>query len=137
MIEKKPMEINDFLTIMAANAEVYPEFAELPDGQKRHLANINILTGTAESYIEDGKLVGVGGIRYVGIGEGWFITLPELRQKNRQGLALFKFIEKAFVKTRDELNLWRVFAGSKISTHFLERLGFAKDTSTRVWTRQK
>jgi len=127
------MTVEDFLLVMELNAEIYPEFAELPDEQKRYLANVNIITGSAKSYFEDGRLIGVGGIRFIGIGEAWLITPPAIRSE--RGLSLFNDTEKLFVKMIDDNNLWRVFAESKISETFLKRMGFKCHPQGYVWTR--
>lgn len=132
-IEIHPMKIEDFLLVMAQNADIYPEFDELSDPEKRCLANLNIIMGTAESFFEDGRFVGVGGIRYVGIGEAWMMTPPTIREERR--VSLLKKTKEIFAKTRDEHNLWRIFGTSKISENFLRHLGFKKDESVHIWTR--
>lgn len=134
MIEIHPMKVEEFLLVMELNADVYPEFAKLPDEQKRYLANVNIITGKAQSFFEDGRLVGVGGIRYVGIGEAWMISPPEIR--DNKGLSLLKETRRTFIAMRDEHNLWRVFAESKLSETFLKHLEFKKHPEGQVWTRQ-
>jgi len=126
-----PMTVEDFLEVMAANAEVYTEFAALPDEQKRLMANGNIATGTAETFREDGKIVGVGGIRHIGIGESWFITPPAIRKKP---LKLLRQVRKSLEQIRTDKQLWRIFAASKISENFLKHLGFAKNEDFHVWT---
>ena len=134
MIETRQMTVEDFIVIMAQNANIYPEFDNRPDEQKRYLANVNIITGKAESFFDEGRLVGVGGIRYVGLGEGWFITLPAIRKK--KPLTLVRQTKKFFVKARDEHNLRRVFATTKISKNFLRHLEFEPLPDVSVWTRQ-
>jgi len=126
-----PMTVEDFLEVMAANAEVYTEFAALPDEQKRLMANGNIATGTAETFREDGKIVGVGGIRHIGIAEAWFITPPAIRKKP---LKLLRQVRKSLEQIRTDKQLWRIFAASKISENFLKHLGFAKNEDFHVWT---
>lgn len=133
MIETRPMQIEDFLLVMELNADIYPEFDKLPDEQKRYLANVNIITGTAQSFFDNGRLVGVGGIRYVGLGEAWMITPPKIREKD--GLVLVKEAQETFIKMRDDKNLWRVFAEDTISETFLKRLGFKEYTNGFVWMR--
>ena len=105
----------------------------LTEEQKRYLANVNIITGTAESFYENGRLVGVGGIRHIGVGEAWMITPPDVRGK--RSLSLFRKTKETFTKTRDDLNLWRCFAESKISDNFLNHLGFEPNPKGLVWTR--
>lgn len=133
-MEVRPMEIRDFLLVMELNADVYPEFARLPDEQKKCLANVNITTGTAQSFFEDGKLVAVGGIRFIGIGEAWLLTPPKIR-KDRT-LSLLKETRKTFIKTRDKHNLRRVYATSRISENFLSHLGFETHPQGFVWTKK-
>jgi hypothetical protein len=95
-------------------------------------ARLNLIHGTAEAVEEDGQVVGVGGIRYMGIGEGWFITVPEKRR-----LALFEFIQEHFQRVRTEKNLWRIFAESKISERFLHHLGFVKNPGMHIYTERR
>lgn len=133
MIEKRQMTISDFLAIMDANKEVYPDFAILSDEHKKLIANVNICTGTAQSYLKEGKLWGVGGIHYRGVGEAWLITPPDIREQHK--LWLLKNAKLEFEKQRDDLKLWRVFATSKISGTFLKHLGFKPEPSTQVWNR--
>jgi hypothetical protein len=133
MIEKRQMTVENFLAVMLANKEVYLDFSVLPDEQKILIANVNIRTGTAMSYFEDGKLLGVGGVHYVGVGEGWLLTLPEIRKERK--LSLFKTVKTDFEKQRNDLKLWRVFATSKISTTFLKHLDFKPAPSTQIWNR--
>jgi len=133
MITTENMTVEDFLSVMGLNADVYPEFAELLDEQKKYLANVNIATGTAQSFFEDGKLVAVGGIRCVGVGEAWMISSPQIR--DNRGLSLLKETRRNFIETRDKHNLWRVFAESKISETFLKHLGFEAHPQGFVWTR--
>lgn len=123
------MTIEDFLQVMAQNAEVYPEFASLPDEQKRLMANGNIVTGTAQTFREDGEIIGVGGIRHIGIGEGWCISSPENRRPS-----VLRLVARNFKRIRDEKQLWRIFASSKISENFLQHLGFVKNEDFHVWT---
>ncbi len=134
MIEVHPMLVEDFLLVMEQNANIYPEFAALPNDLKRYLANHNIIHGTAESFFEDGRLVGVGGICYVGIGEAWMITPPQVR--DNRSLSLLKETKATFIKGRDEHNLWRVFSESKISETFLRHLQFKEHPQGFVWTRK-
>jgi hypothetical protein len=132
MIETKDMTVDDFMRIMSANADIYPEYDNLSLEAKRYVANINIMTGTAMSYFEDGELIGVGGIRYVGIGEGWMLTLPNIREERK--FLLFRQAKKDFEGTRKTKNLWRIFAETRISRIFLRHLGFTESENTHVWT---
>jgi hypothetical protein len=124
----EPMQIDDFLQIMRMNAEIYPEFAALPEEQKRLMANGNIVTGVAETYWQAGEIFGVGGIRHIGIGEGWMITPPGNRTPS-----LLRIVAQNFQKIREEQGLWRVYAESKISENFLKHLGFNPEPGTHVW----
>jgi len=134
IMEQRQMTTDDFLAVMAANKEFYPDYDKLSQAEKVYLANINIITGTAHSYFTDkGEFFGVGGIRYIGLGEAWCATFPHIRL--RQKKKLFEETKDVFIKTRDEKNLWRVFAESKISDKFLEHLGFKKEPDMHIWTR--
>lgn len=132
MIETRDMTVEDFMQIMAANAAIYPEYDSLAYEAKEYVAKLNIMTGTAVAYLEDGELLGIGGIRYVGIGEGWFITKPEIREERK--FLMFRTVKKDFEKTRKRKNLWRVFAESRISTNMLKHLGFKESEHSHVWT---
>jgi hypothetical protein len=129
MIEQ--MTTEDFLLIMEANRGVYPEYDNLSEEQKRNLANYNIMLGVAESHTDKGMLWGIGGIRYIGIGEAWFLTIPRKREP-----VLLKNVSMRFREIRDSKSLWRVYASSKISENFLEHLGFKREEGNMVWTRE-
>ncbi len=133
MIEKYPMAIEDFMLIMKQNPGIYSDYDILAEDQKRYVANINIVTGTAQSFFEDEHLVGVGGIRHIGIGEGWFLTPPEIREK--RSLSLLREARSTFIRDRDEHNLWRCFAESMISDNFLKHLKFEPKPKGFSWTR--
>jgi len=133
MITKEPMTVEDFLAVMQTNAELYPEYASLPEEQKVFIAKLNLITGTAYSYFKDGQFWGVGGIRYMGIGEAWMIGSPQSRKQLT--MPEFTFIKQDFQAQRDDKNLWRIFAESRISQVFLRRLGFVQQDGFHVWTR--
>ncbi len=138
MIEVRQMTTEDFLIVMAANADMYPnsiysEFAVLSNEHKRYFANINITTGEAKSFFDDGKLVCSSGIRYVGVGEAWLATMPETRDKP---FLLLREAKRFFKECRDNHNLWRVFANGGISGNFMKHLSFEKHENGVVWTRQ-
>lgn len=135
MITVETMTIEQFLEVMKANAEVFPEFDALLEPQKRFLAEINIASGLAQSYFEDDKLIGVFGLRYVGIGEVWGISIPELRKDKK--LTLFKTAREAFNKAVKELNLWRCFAKPTLSEKFLSLLGFNESETMMTWSRKE
>jgi hypothetical protein len=119
------MTVEDFVFVMKQNIAIYP----YSDEELRQAAILNIHTGVAETYLEDGEVVGVGGIRYMGIGEGWFISLPQKRTP-----AMLRVIAKQFARIRKAKNIWRIFAESKISENFLRHLGFAKQDGIHIWT---
>ena len=137
MIETRQMTTEDFLIVMAANADMYPnsiysQFAALDTDYKRYLANINIATGEAKSFFDDGKFIGSSGIRYVGVGEAWLATMPHIREKP---FLLLREAKRFFKESRDNHNLIRVFANNGISGNFLRHLGFKVEEDTCVWTR--
>ena len=127
------MEVEDFLSVMSANKGLWPEFDSLTDEQKLFVAKVNILTGTAYSYFKDGEFWGVGGIRYIGVGEAWLIGSPQTRKQLT--MEEFNFIKETFENERNEKNLWRVFAESRISQTFLKRLGFVEHPGYHIWSR--
>lgn len=130
-MKRKNMEISEFLEVMEANKGIWKEYDELPEEQKRFLAHVNICTGVAETYYDDdGELFGVGGIRFVGLGEAWLITLP-----NKRKPYLLRTAAENFKRIRDSKNLWRIFAESKVSEHFLQHLGFKKQDGMHIYTR--
>lgn len=133
MLEAKNMKIEDFLLVMAANSHIYTEFAELADEVQRYVANVNIVTGEARSLYEDGRLVAVCGVRFVGIGEAWMITPPDIRDGRK--LSLLRHSKREMIRMRDENNLWRIFAESRISKTFLKHLEFQPHPEGHVWTR--
>ncbi len=127
------MQVDDFLHVMMQNAHIYPEFHALPDEQKRLIANGNIVTGTAETYREDGEIYCVGGIRHIGIGECWFITPPAARTHPKK---LLRVVRATFERIRENEGLWRVYAESKISENFLRHFGFHAEPGMHVWVRE-
>lgn len=136
------MTTNEFLEIMADNATEFPEFAEQTQQQKLNMANTNIVTGPAEAFRDDkGRLVGVGGIRIIGVAEAWLITKMEIRCNPDHAIRKQKFQEfiqitqETFKRMCEENNLWRVFATGTLSTKFLEQLGFEKIDKTLVWSK--
>jgi hypothetical protein len=133
MITKKTMTIQDFVDIMACNTASYPDYANLPEESKRFMAQLNISTGVAESYFDDGKLFGIGGIRYCGIGEAWMLTTPEARTSKTR--MVFRTAVKNLTLMRDNLNLIKVYADGDISSNFLEHLDFKKTDNTLLWIR--
>ncbi len=128
MITLSPMTVDNFLEVMKANASEFPDFEALTDDQKRFLAQFNISTGSAQSVLEDGRLVGVFGIRYA---EAWGIGLPETRGDRK--FSMFKTVKRWFKKTTMELNLTRIFAIPKLSDSFLGHLGFNKAGDVSIW----
>ncbi len=133
MIETRPMTVEDMLLIMALNEDIYSDFAKLPEELKRYVVIHNIIHDAAKYFYDKGRLVGVGGIKYVGVGEAWMISYPEIRSEH--GLALVKQAQETFIGMRDEKNLWQVFAESRISENFLKRLGFKQNPKGFVWIR--
>jgi hypothetical protein len=134
MITEENMKIEDFLAVMAENSEIYPEFAKLPDEQQRYIANVNIITGEAKSIYEDGRLVAVCGVRFLGVGEAWMITPANIRSERK--LSLLKHSRQEMIRMRDENDLWRIFAESRISKTFLKHLEFEPHPQGYVWTRK-
>ncbi len=121
----------EFLSVMQANVGLYPDFDALSIERKRLIAQVNICTGTAESFYDnEGRLIGVGGIRYMGLGEAWMLTLPEIREP-----FLLRTVAQNFERLRDEKHLWRVFAESKVSENFLKHLRFVRQDGMHIWTR--
>jgi hypothetical protein len=131
IIEQRPMMLLDYLELMKANKGVQPEYDNLPDDKKRLCGQINISTGTAVSYFEDGKLIGVFGIRQLCLGEVWGLSMPELREDRKK--TLFGLAKDAFNKTVNDLHLLRVFANPVLSEVFLEHLGFSESEKISVW----
>jgi len=126
------MTVADFIYVMDLNPCIYPKYDALGPDQKRMAAHLNICTGTAETFLDDdGRILGVGGIRFVGVGEAWCITLPEKRTP-----IMLRTVAQNFEQVRDENHLWRVFAESKISENFLKHLKFQKKDGIHIWTRQ-
>lgn len=138
------MTIDEFLEIMADNANDFPEFMAMSQADKMSMANTNIVTGPAEAFRdENGRLVGVGGIRIIGVAEGWLITPRNIRCHPDHAIRRQKFQEflqitqDTFKRMRDDNGLWRVFATGTLSTKFLEQLGFEKIDKTLVWSRKE
>ena len=136
------MNIPEFLDIMEQNSSDFQEFANMSQEQKETVANLNIQTGCAEAfYYPDGRFLGVGGIRVVGIGEAWMLVSREIQshpdptQRQAQFLDLLVKVKEHMARMCDENNLYRVFATGTLSTKFLEQLGFRREDKTLVWSR--
>jgi len=134
-LETKPMTVEDMLVILEDNARLYPEFADLMPEQKKLICEMNILSGTAESFLSEGKLLAVGGIKYVGIGEAWMLPFSHIRDNLK--LSLLRHTRKNFKRICNDKNLWRVFATSQVSENFLEHCGFEKIPTGHVWTKKE
>jgi len=132
-IKTKMMTIDDFIKAMSPNENYYPEYAQLSEQDKRLVAKINLDTGIAESHFLDGKLIGVTGIRERGIGEAWFVVLPEIRNEHK--FLLFRQTKLTLPRLRDAMNLWRLYATSRISENFLLHLDFENGEKIFKWTR--
>jgi len=139
MTSSKIMDTSEFLKIMADNASDFADFEALSDEKKEQIANANIVTGCAEAfYWPDGTLVGVGGIRYKGVGEAWMITPRHIQshsdptQRQAQFLDLFTTTKESMDRMIDENNLWRVFATGTLSTSFLEKIGYKRNDKIMV-----
>ena len=131
-IERHPMKVEEMLLIMEQNLDHYPDYAKMSDEQKKYLANLNVLTGTSESFFLNGRIVAVGGVRYTGLGEAWMITPPATRELS---CALLRNTKLNLKRIIEEKNLWRVFATSQISENFLQHCGFVKEPA-HIWTRE-
>jgi len=134
MLETRQMTVEDFLSIMAANAGVQPEYDSLSDEAKRGCAIVNIQLGTAQSFYEDGKLIGAFGVRFICLGEAWGLSIPEIRKDRKH--FLFKEVKKAFEAVVLEKNLLRVFAVPTLSENFLEHLRFDSAEKVMVYNRK-
>jgi hypothetical protein len=121
MITRKQATIKDILEIMTANAELYPDFAQLPKKKQRELARMNIQNGTAQSYFWDGQLMACGGIRMVGLGEAWLACKPTVRNNHKK--ELLRQTRKELKSAQDQ-GLWCIWAAPRISENFLQHLGF-------------
>lgn len=136
------MTTEEFLEIMADNASDFPEFERLTPKEKKNVADTNIITGPATAFRNsEGRLDGVGGVRIVGVGEAWMITPRRIQSHPDRGLRkqqfddLIRDTQGEFKKICDGHNLWRVFAIGKLSTTFLQQLGFEQSEKTLVWSR--
>jgi hypothetical protein len=121
------MKIEDYVKLMKLNQEFY----NYSESDINLVAKLNLESGVSESHYRDGKLIAVTGIRCYGIGEPWFITIPELRD---EPFFLFREIKKTLPRMADACNLWRMYATSKINDNFLKHLNF-KPEEMFVWTR--
>lgn len=128
------MEIEDYLKVMEQNAHIFHEYASMSLETKQFLAKVNMITGTAKTFIDEhGDVFGCAGIHYVGVGEAWCITPPNIRDDRR--FALLREAKRFFKEQRDSLNLWRIYAANYISQTYLEHLGFEKANNLSIWTR--
>ena len=122
MIESRPMTIDDYMNILDANAEVYPEVAILSDEHRRIVAELNVNSGASQAAYIDGRLVAIGGIRYVGLGEAWMASVPEMTESHKK--SIFRWSGKTLLRMKKQHHLWRIFAESRINGNFLKHLKF-------------
>ena len=121
----KPATVDDILEMMDRNKREFADFALLPDEQKRNLAQLNIDSGLAQSYFLDDKLVAVGGIRMIGLGEAWLAVDPDIKTTHKKTLMRES---KTLLDDAKSQGIWCLFAVNKISENFLRHLGFEKKT---------
>lgn len=130
------MQIEEYLKVMEQNAEIFPEWGPMSLQDKQFLAKVNMITGVAKTFTEDnGEFFGCAGIHYVGVGEAWCITPPDVR--NDKKLTLLREAKRFFSTERDRLNLWRIYAANRISQTYLNHLGFEKADNLSIWTRSQ
>lgn len=90
------------------------------------VARLNQQTGPAYTAIQDGKILGCGGIRTDGVGEAWMINSQKV--KDEMKFSLLKETRKWLeVMIRNQV-LYRVWSESPIpcNQNFIEHLGFRK-----------
>ncbi len=139
----KIMTTDEFLKIMADNSSDFSEFAALSDTLKQKVAEVNIITGCAEAFYDDnGKLQGVGGIRYKGVGEAWMLTPrniqshPDHTRRQSQFLDLLAVTKKNMLRMVAENEILQLYATGTLSTKFLEQVGFKRQDKVLIWTRE-
>ena len=132
MLKTEPMKTGDFVKVMRPNESIYPAYASLSEGTKYKIGLLNQTAGTADSFFDGDRLIGVGGIRLMGLAEAWMISIPEIR--DAQPKLLFSKAKAVMDATIRANNLWRIFASSRISENFLEHLGFEHDGNFLVRT---
>lgn len=86
-------------------------------------ANFNQTSGPAYSLFLDNKLVACGGVR-IGVGEAWFITNDENREKHPK--SILRASREALDWMIREHRLWRLWAKCERSERFFEHLNFTK-----------
>ena len=129
----KKMTIADYLMMMEANIELYPEWGKLSDSDKTYTAMHLISFGSAEGLFDGDKLVGVQGILQLGIGDAWMVVTPEMRENKG---ALLRHSIKNFIRLREIDGYMKIYAGSPLSETFLKHLGFKKESNAHVWQRK-
>ena len=135
-MQETDMTIEDYLKVMGENPVHFPEWAGLSLSDKEFLAKVNMITGVAKTFHEDnGNFFGCAGIHYVGVGEAWCITPPDIRDEKK--LTLMRTAKRFFEEQRDKLNLWRIYAANRISQTYLNHLGFEKADNLSIWTRSE
>lgn len=124
----EPMQIEQYVELMKMNRQFYPGITEK---LMYEIAKFNIDTGISEVHFKDGKMIAVAGIRYRGIGEPWFVSTPELRENK---FLLYRKMKKTLPRMAASLNLWRMYANSKINDNFLHHLNFTDEEKIFAWT---
>ena len=132
-LTSKKMNIADYLVMMEANIEYYPEWAKLPDSDKTYQAMKMIEFGSAEGLFDGDELVAVQGILQLGIGEAWMMVKPDFLEKKK---TLLRASIKNFIRLREIDGYLKIYTGAPISEIFLKHLGFEKEPNAHVWQRK-
>ena len=115
MIETKPFEVDHATEILS-------------DPDDIRWARINFAAGPGFTLLQDGKVMGCGGVRTCGCGEAWATFSPEAKRSVRK--SMFEQTKAGLLQIMDSEKLWHVVAGSAGLTdeqaNFLEHLGFVR-----------
>ena len=92
---------------------------------RANIHRLNQQTGPGYTVVEDGKILGCGGIRTQGIGEAWALYSPEAKDRRRELLEKTRYWMDMMAR---EERLWRIWSEAPIApnVNFIKHLGFEK-----------
>jgi hypothetical protein len=103
---------------------------ENADVERLNGAIINQISGPAFTLVEDGKILGCGGIRTAGIGQAWaYFSRDALKDKPR---TILQESRAAMNEMIAENRIYRVYADPEAGDDWFKHLGFVKQEKVFV-----
>lgn len=103
---------------------------ENADVERLNSAIINQISGPAFTLIEDGKILGCGGLRVAGVAQAWaYFSTDALKDKPK---TILKESRAAVNEMIAENRIYRVYADPDADDSWFEHLGFVKQEKVFV-----